>query len=188
MLWAAETRVPQEDATQDARLRAIEIAPSAFADGVPQRTLRVSRQHRMMVKSRIAERMFGVDEVLIPAKDLLELPGVRAAEADREFRYFHLLLPVHSVLLAEGVAAESLWLGEEATRMLGAGALMHARQSLYAQQQPARPFVSGRRARQLVARHLRNRRDIWEAASPFSMADGRRHGAANRVAETSHAG
>jgi hypothetical protein len=74
------------------------------------------------------------------------------------------LLPCHAVLLAEGVGAESLWLGKEATRMLGAKPVMQARQMLYSQQEPARLFVDGKRAPRLIARHSANRRRLWEAA------------------------
>ncbi|MDJ0628423.1 MAG: Hint domain-containing protein [Rhodobacter sp.] len=173
ILWAAETRVLPSDATAAEGLRVIEFAPGAIADAMPERQLRVSRQHRILLRSRIAERMFGEQEVLVAAKDLVALPGVRLAEPDEEVRFVHLLLPCHSVLLAEGVGAESLWLGKEAIRMLGAKAVLRARQALYAKQEPARPFVSGQRAQKLVERHLKNRLRLWDAA-PLNRREVRR--------------
>ncbi len=163
ILWTEETRVPASDCESDARLRAIEIAPDSFADGMPSRPLRVSRQHRLLLKSRIAKRMFGEDEVLLAAKDLAGLPGIELVAPDDDLRFFHVLLPCHAVLLAEGIGAESLWLGQEATRMLGARAVLEARRELFARQEPARPFVEGKRARRLVARHLSNRKRLWDA-------------------------
>lgn len=170
VLWTAATRVPKIDASQDQRLQPVEINPGAFAEDTPCRRLYVSRHHRLLLKSRIAERMVGSDEVLVAAKDLLELPGVRIARVERDIRYFHILLPCHSVILAEGIWAESLWLGEEATRMLGPEAVMEAWRMLYAQQEPARPFLSGRRARKLVARHLQNRQSVWAELSTQAVA------------------
>jgi hypothetical protein len=173
VLWTAETVVPLCEAQQDSRLNLIEVDPGAFAEAMPFRRLRVSRHHRLLLKSRIAERMFGTDEVLIAAKNLVGFPGIRAARADRDIRYHHVLLPRHSVLQAEGVWAESLWLGEQAARMLGAEAVLQARRMLYAQQEPARPFVSGQRARKLLARHRQNRRPIW--AAPQCPSEGGRN-------------
>ena len=161
VVWTAETVVPQRAAEQDGRLRAIEFDPGTLAEEMPVRPIRVSRHHRVLVKSRIAERMFGTDEVLVAAKEFLRVPGFRVAKLEHDIHYHHILLPRHSVLQADGVWAESLWLGKEASRMLGAKATIQARQMLYAQQKPARPFVSGRRARKLLARHLQNRRPIW---------------------------
>ncbi len=160
VLWTAETRVPRG---ADEEVRPIEINPGALGEGMPSRRLRVSRQHRVMLKSPVAARMFGAEEVLIAAKDLLDAPGIRVARPRGEVVYHHVLLPCHSVLLADGVWAESLWLGKEATRMIGAKAATQARCMLFAQQQPARPFVSGRRARKLVERHLRNQRPLCSA-------------------------
>ena len=90
------------------------------------------------------------------------------------------LLPVHSVLEADGVWAESLWLGEQACQMLGAEAVLQARQLLYAKQDPARPFISGRRARGLLARHVQNGHPVWAAAP-------RRHATIRQRATFEHA-
>jgi hypothetical protein len=44
--------------------------------GVPARPLHVSPQHRILLRNRVAQRMFGAAEVLVAAKALLDLPGV----------------------------------------------------------------------------------------------------------------
>ena len=48
----------------------------ALGNGLPRRDLLVSRQHRMLVRSSIAGRMFGDKEVLVAAHHLTALPGV----------------------------------------------------------------------------------------------------------------
>ncbi len=186
VLWTSQNPKSAAEQRRQVGLRAVEIAPGALASGIPSRTLRVSRQHRLLVKSPVAERMFGHQEVLIAAKDLLGLPGVRMVPPEGEIDYVHLLLPCHSVLRAEGAWAESLWLGDEAVRMLGAETARQAAQMLYASQAPARPFVSGARARQLVTRHLRNGRPLWTEAGRAGA--GRTDPSAQGLARAGHAG
>lgn len=164
VLRVEETHVSRDAAARDHRLQLIQIAAGAFAPGVPSRDLRVSRQHRVVVRSQIAHRMFGEEEVLIAAKDLLDWPGVQLLPSDADIRVLHVLLPLHSVLLAEGLAAESLWLGKETSRLLGAATVAEMRHLLYAAQVPARLFVSGGAAQSLVRRHAKNRRGLWEGS------------------------
>ncbi|MCV6592331.1 MAG: Hint domain-containing protein [Silicimonas sp.] len=52
------------------------IAAGALAPGVPERDLLVSRQHRMVVHSELARKLFGTAEVLVAAIRLTALPGV----------------------------------------------------------------------------------------------------------------
>ncbi len=50
------------------RLAPVRIAAGALGHGLPRRDLFVSQQHRMLVRSRIAERMTGRSEILIPPR------------------------------------------------------------------------------------------------------------------------
>ena len=47
VLWVAETHILASEAAADEHLRAIELDPGAFAEAMPTRPLRVSRQHRL---------------------------------------------------------------------------------------------------------------------------------------------
>lgn len=89
------------------------------AGGAP---LRVSRQHRLLVSGNIAHRMFGQNEVLVPAKDLVGHDDVMVDENITEVTYFHLLLDEHEIINANGVAAESLYLGAEGLKALSPAA------------------------------------------------------------------
>ena len=84
-------------------------APIRFAAGAfgNNRLLRLSPQHRVLVASPRAELAFGTPEVLVPAKALTCLPGIRRQERER-IVYVHLLLDRHDILLAEGMGCESL--------------------------------------------------------------------------------
>jgi hypothetical protein len=59
----------------------------------------------------MAELMFGEDEVLVAAKDLVNDCSVRTLTADElpggEVEYFHLLFDAHQIVFSEGLATES---------------------------------------------------------------------------------
>ena len=60
---------------------------------------------------------FGEDEILTPAKSLI---GADYAfhSSERAVTYYHILLDQHSLVLANGMWAESLYLGSECMEML----------------------------------------------------------------------
>jgi hypothetical protein len=60
--------------------------------------------------------MFGNTEVLVAAKQLLEIEGVDVADDFDDVSYFHLLLDHHEIVYANGVPSESLYLGQEAQK------------------------------------------------------------------------
>jgi len=75
------------------------------------RRLVVSPQHRVLLSHWMAELMFGEDEVLVAAKDLVNGCSVRmlsAADFDGgEVEYFHLLFDRHQIIWSEGLETES---------------------------------------------------------------------------------
>lgn len=144
------------------KLRPIRIRAGALGEGVPAADLVVSPQHRLLVRSRIAVKMFGAMEVLVAAKQLLSLEGVDIAEDLAEVTYVHVLFDRHEVVIANGAEAESLYTGAEALKVVGPAAreeifaifpeLREGAESVAA----ARVMPSGRRARKLAMRHLQN--------------------------------
>lgn len=104
VIWAGTRQVPG----------AGNGAPVTIPPGVMgnARALRLSQQHRVLIRDARAELLFGAEEVLVPAKALVALPGVyiRAVET---ISYVHLLLSDHHILSAEGVACESLYLAPD---------------------------------------------------------------------------
>ncbi|MEX0278674.1 MAG: Hint domain-containing protein, partial [Ruegeria sp.] len=71
-------------------LRPVRILAGALGQNLPRQDLLVSRQHRMLVHSMIAQRMFGTRDVLISAIRLTELPGVYVDNDVTEVTYHHL--------------------------------------------------------------------------------------------------
>lgn len=155
-----------DDGPADALIPVL-IQPGALGAGLPVRPLLVSPQHRFLVRSEIARAAFGVPEVLIAARKLLPLPGVRLAPGKRNVTYIHLLMDRHEIIFADGVPTESLLAGPMARRMLGA-AQMRELDRLFPDipldtPAPARPIAAGQQAARLVARHRSGRRKLLSA-------------------------
>ncbi|MFD1883309.1 Hint domain-containing protein [Paracoccus pacificus] len=138
------------------------------ADGpLPARDLTVSPQHRVWLRSTIAARMFGTDEVLVAAKHLVGLPGITVLRDARGVTYMHMLFDRHELVLSDGCWTESLFTGPGALNAL----TVSQRREILALfpelgiggtglPSGARPFAKGAQARQLAARHARNRKAL----------------------------
>ncbi|MGL5012526.1 MAG: Hint domain-containing protein [Paracoccaceae bacterium] len=142
------------------KLAPVRIAKGALGPNTPNRDLYVSRQHRMLLQSKIAERMIGAAEVFVPAVKLMNLPGIEAAPGPVPVSYFHILTDRHEVIYAEGAPSETLMTGPQARKSLSAEALAEL-DALFpgviaADLTPARPIFPGARVPQLLERHQKN--------------------------------
>lgn len=96
-------------------------APVHFAPGSigNRAALRLSQQHRVLVRAAMAELMFAAPEVLVPAKALIDGQAVRLMPC-AWITYVHLLLARHEILdAANGAPCESLLPGDVAGAILG---------------------------------------------------------------------
>lgn len=148
------TRVPH--------LAPIRIKAGALGDNVPSADLLVSPQHRVLVRSNIAQKMFGTDEVLVAAKQLLQIDGIDIADDLAEVEYFHILFDQHEIVFSNGAETESLYTGPMALAGVGSAALEEIfaifpelRDRDYTPE-PARVLASGRMGRKLAVRHNQN--------------------------------
>ncbi|MEO9825992.1 MAG: Hint domain-containing protein [Paracoccaceae bacterium] len=144
----------------------VRIIAGALGNDLPQRDLLVSRQHRMMVSSKIAERMFGQTDVLVSAIRLTALPGIFVDETQDTVSYYHLLFEAHEVILAEGAPSESLFTGPEALKTVSPKAraeietlFPHIAQSAYTPK-PACFIPPAHLQKKLVARHAKNAKPV----------------------------
>ena len=74
----------------------VRIVAGAFGEGLPRHDLVVSPDHALLV-----------DEMLIPARMLVNDMTIRRETQCRSVTYFHVELDTHDILLAEGLPAES---------------------------------------------------------------------------------
>lgn len=85
--------------------RPVRLQAGALGPGRPERRLVVSPQHRIWIDALGA---------LVPARALVSQPRIGLLNGVREVEYVHLILPRHSLILAEGCTCESFWPGEMA--------------------------------------------------------------------------
>ncbi len=96
--WSGQTTVRGQGA----------FAPVRIAQGVlgAEQDIYVSPQHRILVQGWQAELVFGADEVLVPAKALVDGQNVTRADCDL-VTYVHLLFDDHQLLQTQGLVSES---------------------------------------------------------------------------------
>ena len=95
VVWLGHRRVDCRRHPRPWDVRPVRVAAGAFAPGVPRRDLLLSPDHAVFV-----------DGALIPVRYLIN--GATIAQEDAEaVTYWHVELPEHGVLLAEGLPCES---------------------------------------------------------------------------------
>lgn len=162
--WLGGRQLSASELAGQTRLQPIRVAAGALGPGMPVRDLTVSPQHRLLVRSAIAERMTGAPEVLIAAVHLLGHPGIERIAAET-IGYWHLMFDRHEIVFAEGAEAESLHLGPMALSGMSDDALTELR-ALFpdlvaagiagAPAPTCRPVMRGKPVKKLIERQLRN--------------------------------
>jgi len=114
--WIGGRKVSAAELQINPKLKPIRICADALGPGLPRQDLLVSPQHRVLVRSPIAARLFDSAEVLVPAKKLLDLPGIYVEDGDDGVEYFHILFDAHQLVWSNGAVTESLFTGPEALK------------------------------------------------------------------------
>ena len=156
----------RRDLEANPKLYPIRICQGALGHGLPHRDLLVSRQHRMLVSSPIAARIFGTPQVLVAAIKLVDMPGIYIDTDVTAVTYFHLLFDAHEVILAEGAPTESLFLGAEAIKALSEDTIAEIAAifpdflSMHVDAQSGPLIARGPKQKQLIARHAANQKPL----------------------------
>ncbi len=162
--WIGSRKLTVADLEERPNLRPIRIKAGVLGKGVPTTDLVVSPQHRILVRSKIAQRLFGVDEVLVAVKQLLLIDGIDVVANQDGIEYFHFLFDNHQVVISNGAETESLYTGPEALKSVGPV----AQEEIFAifpelrgrdpraLPEGARMLISGGQGRKLAQRHAQN--------------------------------
>lgn len=100
------------------------LAPICIRAGAlnNRRDLFVSPNHRILLRSGMAELSFGEGDVLVPAKALVNGTTIVRMPM-RRADYLHLMLEEHDLVFSEGIATETLFAGTVTLSVLGAEAM-----------------------------------------------------------------
>ncbi|WP_198372275.1 Hint domain-containing protein [Roseomonas rosulenta] len=96
VVWIGHTKVNVAKQPNRTSAAPILIKAGALADGVPHRDLRVSPEHAMFLDGR-----------LVPARLLVNGTSIVQELWCPEVTYWHVELPAHGLLVAEGAVSES---------------------------------------------------------------------------------
>lgn len=163
--WHGRRHISAREMAAYPNLRPIRLSAGSLGEGCPSSDLMVSRQHRILLRSRIAQRMFGTMELLVPAFLLTELSGIDQVEGDEAVTYHHLLFDHHEVITANGAESESLFNGPDAVKAMGPQAVDEITRLwpdilVTDRATGARPFQRGHKIRRMLQRHAAHDRSV----------------------------
>ena len=159
--WIGSTHLDAHRLDLQPNLRPITIGAGAIGCGMPAQALTVSPQHRILIRSRITQRMFDQPEVLVAAKHLLGMVSIHTGNPPAGVTYIHIMFDRHEVIRSNGAWTESFYVGPQALKGVDRR-IMREITALFPQlaqgQLPraARRLLSGREGRRLAERHVRN--------------------------------
>ena len=107
ILWVGQTVLSGLALRRHPHLRPIRLRRGALSPDTPTEDLYVSPAHRVLVQGRHAAALFGCDEVLVRATDLVDHRTITTDIALHGVTYAHLLFESHQIIFANGVACES---------------------------------------------------------------------------------
>ncbi|WP_424940001.1 Hint domain-containing protein [Aliiroseovarius sp. S253] len=166
--WIGTSHFSAEQIKASPKLYPIRIRQHALGQGLPTRDLLVSRQHRMMVTSKIVQRIFNTDCVLVGACKLVDIPGIDVDRTINEVEYHHILLEGHDVIFAEGAPTESFFTGKQALEAIGPDARQALAKALIKLAEngceitPALPMPPGKLQKRLIERHAKNEQPLLQ--------------------------
>ncbi|MCB2136619.1 MAG: Hint domain-containing protein [Rhodobacteraceae bacterium] len=106
ILWIGSRRFDETELCRFAELQPVAISAGALGPNMPERDIKVSPHHRILLTGAFARKYVNETEVLAPAKELLWMPGF-AQDCVSGVTYFHIMFEDHEVIRADGCWTES---------------------------------------------------------------------------------
>ncbi|TRD15279.1 Hint domain-containing protein [Palleronia caenipelagi] len=157
ILWAGRSVLTPRGLDLCPDQRPVRIQAGAFGNGCPERDIRLSPQHKVLVNGPLVREMTGAPHAWIAVKHLIPLKGVSAVRPKRTVTYHHLLLRRHHALCSEGLVSESLHLGQHIMTRLPVRQQQQLTGYLQRRETTAHrnslPVIRGGRLRQHMKRH-----------------------------------
>ncbi|MEP2715434.1 Hint domain-containing protein [Pseudophaeobacter sp.] len=115
--WLGKRSLETADLKKAEHLQPILIREGALGNGLPERDMMVSPNHRVLVANDKTALYFEDREVLVAAKHLTGLAGVDAVKTST-VTYIHFMFDQHEVVLSDGAWTESFQPGDQTLRGL----------------------------------------------------------------------
>ncbi len=116
--WVGEKKLGWKDLAANPHLKPILIQKGSLGNGLPERDMMVSPNHRMLVANDKTMLYFEEREVLAAAKHLVNNNGVHTVET-MGTSYLHFMFDNHEVVLSDGTWTESFQPGDYTLQGIG---------------------------------------------------------------------
>lgn len=110
--WTGRREMSLADFAVAPHLRPVMVRQGSLGNGLPERDLLVSPNHRVLLASERASLYFDEHEVLVAAKHLVGTKGVSAVQ-NVATSYIHFMFDRHEVVLSNGAWTESFQPGDQ---------------------------------------------------------------------------
>lgn len=110
--WVGRREMPGEELAAKEHLRPVLIREGALGNGLPERDMMVSPQHRVLIANDKTALYFEEREVLVAAKHLTDMEGIDVVDVSHT-SYIHIMFEAHEVILSDGIWTESFQPGDQ---------------------------------------------------------------------------
>jgi CshA-type fibril repeat protein len=116
--WVGQKALSWQDMARAPHLRPVLVKAGSLGNGLPERDMMVSPNHRLLVANDRTALYFDEHEVLVSAKHLVGSTGVHAVES-MQTTYIHFMFDQHEVVLSNGAWTESFQPGDYTLNGMG---------------------------------------------------------------------
>ena len=116
--WVGRKEMTGKQLVQNAHLKPILIKAGALGNGLPERDMMVSPNHRVLVASELTQLYFEENEVFAAAKHMVGAQGIHAVDV-MSTTYVHFMFERHEVVLSNGAWTESFQPGDYSLKGIG---------------------------------------------------------------------
>lgn len=116
--WIGKRQLSGQELRKAPHLNPVLIQAGALGNGLPERDMMVSPNHRVLVANDKTTLYFEEREVLVAAKHLTGLDGVDVVDICH-VEYIHFMFDSHEVVLSDGAWTESFQPGQQSMDGLG---------------------------------------------------------------------
>lgn len=116
--WMGAKQMGWHDFAANPHLRPVMVKAGSLGNGLPERDMMLSPNHRVLVANDRTALYFDEHEVLVAAKHLIGGQGIRQVDSVGT-SYIHFMFDQHEVVLSNGAWTESFQPGDYTLRGLG---------------------------------------------------------------------
>ena len=116
--WVGAKPLTWQEMAVAPHLRPVLVKRGSLGNGLPERDMMVSPNHRLLVANDRTALYFDEHEVLVSAKHLVGSTGIHAVES-MQTTYIHFMFDQHEVVLSNGAWTESFQPGDYTLKGMG---------------------------------------------------------------------